>query len=324
MYAPPGFLKSLNRALRIQWFNEGCYHAGMFYKKISLEKVDGDQVNTAEYCPSQEEKLDTEAVRYVKEVVVDPDQGTGSEDDKKEEDDVGEEDSEDEIESDDDANGETCKRGWIKPGNFYWAKQPSGKFWVSVVVPEGETGISCRRYHEDKTKSWPQLVGQTWHVVYLGRSNRRAWIHLKDMECFRDGFDDVRMPWSTAGGKNPAFDIDEEDREAWTAAVNLANELKDLRLKERLRRLEELGLRTDGELDAEESYTEYLVGRYGKEKTEEIFASFEEDKEVHKWGHKYAYEQKLKDDRAEAEKLSRYFLVLLLLKVPERFDLVPI
>ena len=60
------------------------------------------------------------------------------------------------------------------------------------------------------------------------------------MECFRDGLDDVHMPWSTAGGKNPAFDIDEEDREAWTAAVNLANELKDLRLKERLRRLEEL------------------------------------------------------------------------------------
>ena len=129
-------------------------------------------------------------------------------------------------------------------------------------------------------------------------------IHLKDMECFREGFDDVHMPWSTAGGKNPAFDIDEQDREAWTAAVDLANDLKDLGLKERLRRLEELGLRTDGELDAEESYTEYLVGRYGKEKTEEIFASFEEDKEVHKWGHKYAYEQKLKDDRAEAEKLS--------------------
>ena len=45
------------------------------------------------------------------------------------------------------------------------------------------------------------------------------------------------MPWSSAGGKNQTFDIDEEDREAWLAAVQLTNDLKDLSLKERLNHL---------------------------------------------------------------------------------------
>lgn len=72
------------------------------------------------------------------------------------------------------------------------------------------------------------------------------------------------MPWSSAGGKNQTFDIDEEDREAWLAAVQLTNDLKDLSLKERLNHLVELGLRTDGELDEEESYTEYIKTDMGK------------------------------------------------------------
>ena len=38
----------------------------------------------------------------------------------------------------------------------------------------------------------------------------------------------------------------------------------DFSLKERLNHLVELGLRTDGELDEEESYTEYIKTDMGK------------------------------------------------------------
>ena len=48
--------------------------------------------------------------------------------------------------------------GWIEPGSLYWSKNPSETFWVSMVMPDPETGLTCRRYHEDKTAIWSSLA----------------------------------------------------------------------------------------------------------------------------------------------------------------------
>ena len=60
-------LATLNKELRISWFNENCYHEGMFYKKISTPpQPEPEADDTGEYRPSQKGKLEAKAVWFVK------------------------------------------------------------------------------------------------------------------------------------------------------------------------------------------------------------------------------------------------------------------
>ena len=325
-------LAVLDHGLRVHWFNEGCYHGAMFYKKV--ENMSDKQTITEEFHPSQENKQESEAV------IVDMSKGSNSSnnvaesgvsDSKSIESNIKveipesqasildlidinnlKEPKDKDIQVSDQDNAKVdicidptdqdknaCSNGWIEAGSLYWAKNPNGKFWASIVMPEPETGLTCRRYHEDETKSWPQLVGQVWHVVYIGRENRRAWVHLKDMEVYIRGKEDVNITYNTNGDRNPGFEIEDEDKKDWLAAIDLADEVKELGCNERINWLKEHGLLLDGVLDASESYTDYIIQRYGLKEKERIFAMWEELKEKHAWEHVKSYEQQLKDERDE-------------------------
>ena len=164
-------------------------------------------------------------------------------------------------------------------------------------MPDPDTGLTCRRYHEDTSETWPQLFGQVWHVVYIGRENRRAWVHLKDMEVYRKGKEDVRITYNTCGDPHPGFQIEDKDKKEWLAAIEIANEVKDLSCIERINWLKGNGLKLDGPLDTEESYTDYLVKRYGGKEKERIFAMWEEKKERYAWKHDLNYQQQLKEEK---------------------------
>ena len=59
-------LETLDKELRIRWFNENCYHEGMFYKISTPPQPEPEADDTGEYRPSQKGKLEAKAVWFVK------------------------------------------------------------------------------------------------------------------------------------------------------------------------------------------------------------------------------------------------------------------